>query len=334
MQNRDSLSPIDAQTLAGAVVAGDRAALARAITLVESTARQHQAAAQALLTRLLPQSGASIRIGVTGVPGAGKSTFIDALGSSLTGLGHKVAVLAVDPSSSRSGGSILGDKTRMERLSRDERAFIRPTPTGGLLGGVAGGTREAIIVCEAAGYDVILVETVGAGQSEVALRSVVDFMLLLLITGAGDDLQGIKKGVMEMADALVINKADGDNLAAARAARAQFNQSLQFVAPATAGWRTRAYTASALTGAGISEIWAVISEFAAATKTSGAFAARRRRQRVAWLHSALEAALRQYLRDHPALQAALPVMEAAVMNDELPASAAADRLLQRVLPDQ
>ncbi len=323
---------IDLDALARGLLAGERAALARAITLIESAAPQHRDLAGALLGRLMPHSGRSLRIGITGVPGAGKSTFIDSFGCSLTARGKRVAVLAIDPSSSLSGGSILGDKTRMERLSRDEKAFIRPSPTGGVLGGVAGRTREAILLCEAAGYDVILVETVGTGQSEVRLRALVDFFLLLLITGAGDDLQGIKKGVIEIADALVINKADGDNIAAAQAARAQFSQSLRYVAPATAGWRTRAFTASGMSGDGIEDIWRAIGEFVAQTKASGVFAERRAEQQREWLHSELEAQLRQRLYGNAAFRAALPELEAAVINGELPAATAAERLLRLILP--
>lgn len=322
----------DVAALAEAVLAGDRAALARAITLVESAAPQHSESAGALLARLLPHSGKSIRIGVTGLPGAGKSTFIDSFGPHLTERGRKVAVLAIDPSSSLTRGSILGDKTRMERLSRAENAFIRPSPTGGILGGVTGKTREAILVCEAAGYDVIIVETVGAGQSEVALRSMVDFLLLLLITGAGDELQGIKKGVVEIADALVVNKADGENIAAAKATRAQFERSLHFVAPATEGWRTRALTASGLTGAGIDEIWDLVREFTAAAKASGVFEKRRKEQRRQWLRDALESQLRACLYGHEAVQAALPKLEAAVIAGDLPAAQAADELLRLILP--
>ena len=317
---------------ADSLLAGDRAALARAITLVESAAPQHHEAAQSLLALLLPHTGNSIRIGITGPPGAGKSTFIETFGSYLTGRGHKVAVLAVDPSSALTRGSILGDKTRMERLSRDKKAFIRPSPTSGVLGGVAGKTREAILLCEAAGYNVILVETVGTGQSEVALRSMVDFLLLLLITGAGDELQGIKKGVIENADAVVINKADGDNIAAANDARAQFERALCYVAPATDGWRTRVITASALTGAGIAEIWTAVGEYIETTKRSGSFEQRRAEQRVEWLHSALEGKVRAYLYGNQAVRAALPELEAAVTTGELPASAAADALLRLVLP--
>ena len=313
------------------VLAGDRAALARAITLIESRAPQHKQPAQELLAKLMPHSGGSIRIGITGVPGAGKSTFIDTFGSFLTERGLEVAVLAIDPSSTLTRGSILGDKTRMERLSRDENAFIRPSPTGGILGGVAGKTREAVLLCEAAGYDVVVVETVGTGQSEVALRSLVDFLMLLLISGAGDELQGIKKGVIEIADAVVINKADGDNIAATNAARSQFNRALHYMAPATIGWQTRALTASGLTGDGIEDIWQLALNFEAKTKANGGFEQRRNAQRKEWLHSALEAQLRDYVFGHQAVQAALPQIEAAVMAGELPAAAAAEKLLGLIL---
>ena len=323
----------DAVELAAALRAGQRAALARAITLIESSAAQHQPAAQALLSHIMPHSGQSIRLGLTGPPGAGKSSFIDALGCALIEAGQRVAVLAIDPSSAVSGGSILGDKTRMARLARADKAFIRPSPTSGLLGGVAGKTREAILLCEAAGYTVVIVETVGTGQSEVALRGLVDFLLLLLIPGAGDELQGIKKGVMEIADALVINKADDANIAAAQAARAQFQRALRFVAPATAGWQTRVFTASALTGAGIDTVESVINEFVTQTKASGIFDQRRQAQRRQWLHAALAAQLRQYVYAQPALQAALPDIEAAVLRGELLAPAAAAQLLRLVLPE-
>lgn len=331
MNETASRQSIDVGAQVKDVLAGDRAALARAITLVESAASQHKKSAQALLAQLLPHTGQSIRVGVTGPPGAGKSAFIDTVGCALTERGHKVAVLAIDPSSALNRGSILGDKTRMEGLSRDPNAFIRPSPTGGVLGGVASATREAILICEAARYDVIIVETVGAGQSETTLRSLVDFLLLLLITGAGDELQGIKKGVIEIADAVVINKADGDNVARAKAARAQMERALQFVAPATEGWATRALTASGLNGQGIEEIWQVISEFAAQTKASGGFEKRRTDQRRAWLHSALEQQMRDYLYRHPAVQTALPEIEAAVMAGELPAAQAAAELMRLAL---
>ncbi len=334
MNDSSQKSQIALTELAEGVLSGDRAALARAITLVESKAPQHHDIARALLTQLLPHSGASIRIGITGVPGAGKSTFIDTFGCMLTAGGHKVAVLAIDPSSSLTGGSILGDKTRMESLSRDENAFIRPSPTGGILGGVAGRTREAILLCEAAGFDVVIVETVGTGQSEVTLRSLVDFFLLLLITGAGDELQGIKKGVIEIADALVINKADGDYIAAAEAARAQFQRALHFVAPATVGWQTRAFVASGWTASGIDEIWRAIGEFVAATKASGVLTERRQSQRREWLHDALEAQLRDYVFGNQEVQTMLPEIEAAVIDGELPASVAAEQLLKLIFPDR
>ena len=323
---------LGAAALADKIRAGDRAALARAVTLVESAAPQHQDLAQALLAQLLPHTGKSIRIGVTGPPGAGKSTFIDALGARLTGRGHSVAVLAIDPSSAMTGGSILGDKTRMEALAREDKAFIRPSPTGGLLGGVASHTREAILLCEAARYDIIIIETVGAGQSEVALRALVDFLLLLLITGAGDELQGIKKGVIETADALIVNKADGDNIAAAQATRAQLERALKFVAPATEGWTTQARTASGLSGAGIDEIWTMIGEFVAQTKAGGGFHKRRSEQRRHWLRSALERKLRENFFQREAVRTALPEVEAAVMAGELTATQAAEQLIQLVLP--
>ena len=323
-------SDIDVRAYAEGALSGDRAMLARAITLIESQAPHHQQAAQDLLTRLMPHRRPSIRIGVTGAPGAGKSSFIDALGfylSELSEENYQVAVLAIDPSSSISGGSILGDKTRMERLARSTKAFIRPSPTSGALGGVASKTREAIFICEAAGCNVILVETVGSGQSEIAARSMVDFFLLLLIAGAGDELQGIKKGVLELADGLLIHKADGDNKIAAQAACAQFNRVLHFLAPATKGWDTRAYTASSLTGEGIDNIWGVIQAFEGYTKQSGLFEQRRQSQMRDWLHHLVEAQLHDFFFQHPAVRSALPELEAAVMRGEVSATAAARQLL-------
>jgi len=333
LTDQQTRRPIDVNAYADGVLAGDRAMLARAITLVESNAHHHMAAAQELLQRLLPYTGKSIRIGITGVPGAGKSTFIDTFGSYLTSLDYKVAVLAIDPSSSVTRGSILGDKTRMEKLSHDEKAYIRPSPTGGMLGGVARKTRESILVCEAAGYDVILVETVGTGQSEITVRSMVDFFLLLLITGAGDDLQGIKKGVIEIADALVINKADGDNKVPAQVARSEYNRVLHFLTSATDGWQTQAHTASALTGEGIEDIWAVIQAFQANTKQSGIFTQRRQSQMREWLHSVDEAQLVDFFFQHPSVQSTLPDIEQAVMQGDLPATAGAQQLLKLILSD-
>jgi LAO/AO transport system kinase len=312
------------------ILSGERTMLARAITLVESNAPGHLEQAQELLQQLLPHTGKAIRVGITGVPGAGKSTFIEALGLYLIQQGHKVAVLAVDPTSSLTKGSILGDKTRMEELAREANAFIRPSPTGGALGGVARKTRETMLVCEAAGFEIILVETVGTGQSEVAVRSMVDFFLLLLIPGAGDELQGIKKGIVEMADAVLINKADGENKAMADAARADYNRALHYLPSATEGWHTRAYAASALTGEGVEHIWKVIQSFRDKTAASGAFERRRREQAREWLHTLIEEQLRARFYNQPAIRKQLPQLEQAVMDGTLPATAAARLLFQYV----
>lgn len=309
------------------VLEGDRMVLARAITLVESNAQRHVEQAQEMLKALLPYSGNSIRIGITGVPGVGKSTFIEALGCHLVEQGHNVAVLAVDPSSSLSGGSILGDKTRMEKLSRDERCFIRPSPSGGTLGGVARKTRETMLVCEAAGFDVILVETVGVGQSEVAVRSMVDFFLLLMLAGAGDELQGIKKGIMEIANALLINKADGDNKGPAQRARAEYQRALHYLQPATEGWITNAYTCSSLTNEGISQVWETIQAFEKVTMESGVFRQFRREQTVKWVHDMVSEHLRERFYKDPEVMRILPGIEGEVAEDKLPAVTAVQQLL-------
>lgn len=313
--------------LADGVLKGERRSLARAITLVESNAGGHRQAARALLRRLLPHSGDSIRVGVTGAPGAGKSTLIEALGMQLTDAGMRVAVLAIDPSSSRSGGSILGDKTRMSSLARSPGAFIRPSPSAGTPGGVASKTRECILLCEAAGHEVVLLETVGSGQGEVAARSMVDFFLLLLLTGAGDGLQGIKKGVMELADAIAINKADGDNQSAARAAAGETRRALRTLAPANGGWQPQVVTCSALEGTGISELWTLIEQFRRSEVASGDWQRRRREQRLAWLHERLEEGLREAYFSQPWVRTVLPELEGAVMAGDLGVADAVPQLL-------
>ena len=259
---------------------GNRSILAKAITLIESSLPKHRNLAQSIVEQCLPLSGKSIRIGISGVPGVGKSTFIEAFGKMLTNKKHKVAVLAIDPSSSRSKGSILGDKTRMEDLSRDKNAFIRPSPSAGSLGGVAQKTRETIILCEAAGFDIILVETVGVGQSETAVHSMVDFFLLLMLSGAGDELQGIKRGIMEMSDALIINKADGDNIDKAKMAKVQYANALHLFPPTPSGWVPQTETCSAFTGEGIDRVWNIIQDYIKLTQENGYFEENRKQQEV------------------------------------------------------
>jgi len=318
---------LSAREYVDGVLSGDRVLLARAITLIESNAPAHQEVAQEVLAALLPRRCASIRVGITGVPGAGKSTFIEALGTGLTGRGHKVAVTAVDPSSSVTGGSILGDKTRMEKLAADPMAFIRPSPTGGTLGGVARKTRETILLFEAAGYDVILVETVGVGQSEIQVRSMVDFFLLILLAGAGDELQGIKKGVVEIADAVLINKADGANLPAARQARSEFERVLHYLRPATEGWTTAAHLSSAVSGQGVMDMWAVVEEFAVFTRGSGVFDRRRTEQERQWVRALVREGLDDIFRSRPGVAEMTADLEQQVARGELPATTAASRLL-------
>ncbi|MBT8178879.1 MAG: methylmalonyl Co-A mutase-associated GTPase MeaB [Eudoraea sp.] len=317
----------DVKQLAQAIFAGDKPLLARAITLVESRRQEDHEKAQQLIEACLPKGKESIRIGITGVPGVGKSTFIERLGKLITGLGKKVAVLAVDPSSSVTKGSILGDKTRMYELSRDPDAFIRPSPTGDSLGGVARKTRESVVLCEAAGYEIILIETVGVGQSETAVHSMVDFFLLLKLAGAGDELQGIKRGIMEMADGVVINKADGDNLKRAQRARSEFERALQLYPPKSNGWVPRVTTCSALNNEGILELWELILEFVQQNKASGAFKNNREEQNTYWFLQTVDELLKSSFYQHPAVKAELEKLTKKVANNQISPFKAAELLL-------
>ncbi|QLE70965.1 methylmalonyl Co-A mutase-associated GTPase MeaB [Streptomyces rectiverticillatus] len=319
---------IDIDAYVKGVLDGKRAVVARAITLVESTRADHRALAQRMLTELLPHAGAARRIGITGVPGVGKSTFVDAFGTMLTGLGHRVAVLAVDPSSSRTGGSILGDKTRMERLAVDPAAFIRPSPTAGTLGGVARATRETIVVMEAAGYDVVLVETVGVGQSETAVADMVDSFLMLTLARTGDQLQGIKKGVLELADIVAVNKADGPHERDAKAAARELAGALRLLQPPDAAWNPPVLTCSARENTGLDVLWDRLEQHRRVQESTGALAARRREQQVDWVWTMVREQLLNELRGHPAVRAAGPGIERQVREGTLPASLAAERLLE------
>jgi LAO/AO transport system kinase len=314
--------------LAAGILAGDRATLARAITLIESKREDHRQNAHRLVQDLIGRSGKAIRVGITGAPGAGKSTTIETLGTYLTGKGHKVAVLAVDPSSNRTGGSILGDKTRMGRLANDPNAFIRPSPSSGTLGGVASKTRETMLLCEAAGYDVVLVETVGIGQSETAVADMTDFFLVLMLPGAGDELQGLKKGVVEIADMIAVNKADGDNVARAKAAAAEYRAALHILKSPSATWSPPVVTYSALTGGGVPELWAAVTEHHAKTGSSGEFAAKRSDQQVKWLRSMLEDRLFTRLRGDAKVKARLAKIETAVASGTLSPMVAVEEIAQ------
>ncbi len=314
------------ERLARGVRAGDRAVLSRAITLVESKRADHRRSAAALTQALLGATGKAVRVGITGAPGVGKSTTVDALGSMLTAQGHKVAVLAVDPSSQRTGGSILADKTRMARLASDTKAFIRPSPASGTLGGVAAKTRETMLLCEAAGYDVVLIETIGVGQSEIAVADMTDFFLLLTLPGAGDELQGLKKGVVELADMIAVNKADGDNLVRAKAAAAEYRAALHILMPRSPNWSPPVVTYSALTGAGIDALWAHVLDHRNKLTASGELAVRRGAQQVKWMWTMLEERLFAPLRSDRSLKAALPRIEAAVAAGRLAPAAAVEEI--------
>jgi LAO/AO transport system kinase len=319
--------PVSTQQHVRAVLDRSRAGIARAITLVESTRPDHRRVAQQVLTELLPHAGKAIRIGITGVPGVGKSTFIDAFGTMLTGLGHRVAVLAVDPSSSRTGGSILGDKTRMQRLAVDPDAFIRPSPSAGTLGGVARATRESMVIMEAAGYDVVLVETVGVGQSEITVAGMVDTFLLLALARTGDQLQGIKKGVLELADIIAVNKADGPHEKDARAAARELAAALRLLRDPDAAWRTPVLTCSAQQGTGLDEIWDRIGQHRATLESTGDLDRRRRDQQVRWTWSLVHDQLLDRLHADPGVRAIAATIEQKVRDGSITATMAADQIL-------
>lgn len=314
-------------TYVNGILSGNRTILSQAITLIESSLGSHQQTARDIIEKCLPYSGNSIRIGITGVPGVGKSTFIESFGTTLTSRGRKVAVLAVDPSSERSGGSILGDKTRMEMLAVDPNAFIRPSPSGGSLGGVARKTRESIILCEAAGFDTIIIETVGVGQSETAVHSMVDFFLLLMLAGAGDELQGIKRGIMEMADMIAINKADGSNSEKAELARAEFESALHLFPPAASGWIPKVVTCSAQKNLGILKIWETIIEFKSFCTANDYLINRRNEQSRYWMYETINDQLkRQFYNDHD-IQKLAAELETKVLENRLSSFEAAGRLI-------
>lgn len=307
----------------------DRTILSKAITLIESSLPDHQQLAQQIIEKCLPYAGNSIRLGISGVPGAGKSTFIEALGKHITHKQHNLAVLAIDPSSERSKGSILGDKTRMEELSNDPNAFIRPSPSAGSLGGVARKTRESVILCEAAGFDIIFIETVGVGQSETAVHSMVDFFLLIQIAGAGDELQGIKRGIMEMADGIAINKADGTNIKKANLAAAEFRNALHLFPPTTSGWTPKVLTCSSLYKQDIDTVWDMVSNYVAFTSKNDYFDFRRREQAKFWMYETINNTLSDSFYNHPKVAAMIPKLEKEVLNDKLSSFIAARKLLNK-----
>ena len=329
-QRNGAMTPISADAITQSEGAHQRRAIAKAITLLESTRADHRAQSDELLTTLLAHTGKSFRLGISGVPGVGKSTFIEVLGLFLIGQGHRVAVLTIDPSSTVSGGSILGDKTRMEKLSVHEKAYIRPSPSSGTLGGVAEKTREAMLVCEAAGYDIVIVETVGVGQSETAVANMTDMFVLMQLPNAGDDLQAIKKGVMELADLVLINTADSDALAAQRA-QLQITAAMQllglFGSHACANWRPKALQLSALSGQGVEPFWAAVQEYQTLQTANGKLAARRQQQSLAWMWERIDAGLKQAFRQHAQVQKLLPQLTQEVLAGRMAASSAARNLL-------
>ena len=309
------------------VLDNNRLTLARTITLVESTLMTHQDIAKNVISELLPHTGKAVRLGITGVPGAGKSTFIESFGTMLTGLGYRVAVLAIDPSSTRSGGSILGDKTRMEKLAVNEMAFIRPSPSSGSLGGVARKTRETMLLCEAAGFDVIIVETVGVGQSETTVASMVDFFMVLQISGAGDELQGIKKGVLEVADAIVVNKADGDNVTRAKLAKKQYETALHLVAPSSPNWSPPVMTCSALEQIGLKEAWETIKQHKKIMSASGELDEKRKEQAMSWMLFLVKEGLESWFYNNEEIKKVLPTISAEVESGQKAPTRAADELV-------
>jgi LAO/AO transport system kinase len=313
------------------IIEGNRSILSQAITLVESSLTTHQKLAQKIIESCLKKSGNSVRIGITGIPGVGKSTFIEAFGKQLTQMGHKVAVLAIDPSSQRSKGSILGDKTRMMKLSADPNAYIRPSPSAGSLGGVARKTRETVTLCEAAGFDIIIIETVGVGQSETAVHSMVDFFLLLMLAGAGDELQGIKRGIMEMADAIVINKADGDNLLKAQQAKSQYESALHLFPPKTSGWSPKVLLCSSIYQTGISQIWDIMNEYIEIVKNNGYFWENRKRQSIQLMNDTLHEYLLESFFSNPTIENKYQQLQKKVMNSELNPYKAAHELFDLYL---
>jgi LAO/AO transport system kinase len=315
------------------IIHGDRSLLSQAITIIESALPEHQVLARGIIKDSLPHAGNSVRIGITGVPGVGKSTFIESLGTRITASGKRLAVLAIDPSSERSGGSILGDKTRMEELSADENAFIRPSPAGGSLGGVARKTRETIILCEAGGYDVIFIETVGVGQSETTVHSMVDFFLLLMLAGAGDELQGIKRGIMEMADLIAITKADGTNKEKAERARTEYKNALHLFPPSESGWIPKVLTCSSLEQSGIGDIWQSVEEYVSFARENGYFAQKRSQQAKYWMYEFIHESLRSHFYAHPRMGEKLELLEKRVMDGSISSFHAAMEILEKYLPD-